>query len=157
MLKTTSSAPPKLAHIFQAQKQRYLLEIVFAKLLSRGNRTRQGFSRFDIIHFGPSDDVLGLRIDFVLCFIKCAVKRGSLFVAAAKILCKSHCTGYYLRCGRVLRTPRVILIFYFLAENCRSFIHRLMICGLHDDAQIKTFLYFHGGPSFDFASYLCEA
>ena len=92
--RNTSSAPPKLAHIFRAQKQRYFLEIVFAKRLSRGNRTRQGFSHFDIIHFRPSDDVLGLRIDFVLCFIKCAVKRGSLFVVAAKILCKSHCTGY---------------------------------------------------------------
>ena len=36
---TTSSAPPKLAHISRAQKQRYLLEIVFANIISRGNRT----------------------------------------------------------------------------------------------------------------------
>ena len=38
----TSSAPPKLAHISRAQKQRYLLEIAFANIISRGNRTRQG-------------------------------------------------------------------------------------------------------------------
>ena len=78
----------------ELKKKRNLLEIVFAKLLSGGNRTRQGFSRFDIIHYGPLYVVLGLRIEFLLCFIKCAVKRGSLFVAAAKVLCKSHCTGY---------------------------------------------------------------
>ena len=106
----TSSTPPKLARISRAQKQRYLLEIIFASILSKGNRTRQGCSRFDMIHFRPSYVVLGVRIDFVLCFIKCAFRRGSLFVTFTFWLrrsCASRTALRYLRCGRVLRTPRV--------------------------------------------------
>ena len=51
LFKYTSSVPPKLAHIFRAKKQRTLLEILYANITSRENRTREGYSRFDIIHF----------------------------------------------------------------------------------------------------------
>ena len=139
--KCTSSAPPKLVHIFPAQKQRYLLEIAFAKLLSRGNRTRQGFSRFDIINFGPSM-TFSASESTSFCASSSAPSSAEACLLRLRRSCASRTAlaTAHLRCGRVLRMPRVTFDFFdFSAENCRSFIHRLMICGLHDDTQLKTF------------------
>ena len=74
----TSSASSRSMQISRAQKQRFLLEIPYTKIISRTNNTRRGCSRFDTIHFRPSVVAFRLRIGFSLCFIKCAVKCGRL-------------------------------------------------------------------------------
>ena len=150
--------PPKLAHISRARKQRYSLQILYANIISGENLTRRGCSRFRyypllILWCRPWPQN---RLRFVLYQKCCQVRKLVWCVefSAVKILCKSHFTALPELWSCALQTSHNFWWINWELQVIHSPSSDVLAVW---QCAGKSFSTCHGGPSFYFDFWPCEA